>query len=673
MSEIRAEVAVVLIGLGAVGKAVVRHLHVCDARDHVPHVPFDVKKLFVIDRGSNFGTRSAKKAFLKKHFPDASLVFAFNSDEALSALKIACGAASTEADFIVVIECTGAKEKEFRKLYEHCLAERIPVITANKAFLVTHSDLLDKFHAEKVPLLFEAAVGGGMPVVKLLRDTFGSDRVGLIAGILNGTTNYILSMMEMGLGFDEALRKARERKLAEASDGTHDPASDADLNGRDGYAKISLLARLVWGRTPLPLQESHLHGLPASFVRRSDIRYAKEKLKAGIRFVGVVRQLVESSGRRSIDVFFTPALLPESHELCQVHGENNALLIASDFTGSTLCVGPGAGPSPTANAVVSDLLFVARELALDPAATQRGAGALTSEADEKVDVREFSALEFGGYYIRLVVKDEAGLLGKITQIVGDAGVNVGEVLQLDHSAAEIQELLASGGKSDAGLNVWGYLPFVMMLESSNVGKILSIAERLKNTLGDKLAVAPVIVPILDIPRVNGWQKRGGLDELEEWSDEAAENFHEKYSVDLFPERYLDSTQSRANAILQHEKNVLLRARTGETDEKVQRIFVFDSKLTAAQQEQIMLPHKNAGVDVRRVGIDLAKPYLRRLEDGFLRDFAVYKDKEVVIVELADANAEVVTSTSQGYQVYGSAELAWYMRTFQKLWAIANKT
>ena len=285
MPSVESSVEVILVGMGAIGKGVVRHLHA--VRNEASPFPkgMTVTLHSVIDYLKNDEERTERRNFLSGYFPSAGISFDGVDAASLLDLQKVFAAARAKGAATVVIECTGSLA--LAGLFDCCLASKVPLITPNKAFLAKNLHYLDAFMQAEVPLLMEASVGGGMPTIKMMRDLFGSDRISLIAGILNGTTNYILSTMEKGAGFANARLKACARHLAEPSRGKWEPEKDLDLNGSDTYSKTSLLARLAWGCPATSINgEIESHGLPAYFIRRADLRYAKEKLNSAIRFVG---------------------------------------------------------------------------------------------------------------------------------------------------------------------------------------------------------------------------------------------------------------------------------------------------------------------------------------------------------------------------------------------------
>jgi homoserine dehydrogenase len=670
MTPVESTVNVILIGMGAIGKGVVRHLHAYKDQDVSPF-PNGTKITLhsVIDYVDDQDEHKQQKQnemseFLARYFKSAGISF---DGASIAKLEKVFAESKAKGQSTVVIECTGSKK--LVELFNCCLANRVPVITPNKAFLAENMYLLDDFMKGNVPLLFEAAVGGGMPTIKLLRDMFSSDRISLMAGILNGTTNFILSAMEKGIGFEEAREKACARHLAEPSKGGWIPEKDLDLNGSDTFSKISLLARLVWGCTANSgVADLENHGLPACYIRRGDIRYAKEKLKSAVRFVGIARHRTDSTGKQSLDVFYSPVMLSAEHELYQVKGENNALLIASDFTGASFCVGPGAGPSPTANAIISDLLYLLRERAMHPETTGLASGAAQFASDPTLAMRKFKDVWFDGYYLRFVVKDQPGLVGDIAKILGKMKIGIQEVLQLEHSGEEIREFLQYTDLAVEPGEEWKYLPFAMTVGRAPVKDVMKAVESIQDYLKKEqvLSVNPVIIPLLNIPRVNGWQKRCSLAELEELSIEDTSKLEgNKYSVDLFPERYNATENSGGLRILDVEKKRI------EAGAQVKRIFLYDTKPINGALTKVIEDHKSKGIDVRVLAKEKATQHLRRIEDGLFVDFAVYAAQEIGIVELAIEENGRMKTTNRGYQVYGSAELDGYIRTFNTLWAFAE--
>jgi len=289
-------------------------------------------------------------------------------------------------------------------------------------------------------------------------------------------------------------------------------------------------------------------------------------------------------------------------------------------------------------------------------------------------MRKFEDVWFGGYYLRFVVKDQPGLAGGIAELLGKSEIGIREILQLEHSQAEIRELLecaATESLTVAAGDEWKYLPFAMTVERASVKNVMQAVKNIQEYLEREgaLGVEPVIIPLMEIPRVNGWHKRGGLEELEAWSKEAADHLRgDKLSVELFPERYLDPKNSLALEILNAEEKQI---REGKVS--VKRIFLCAPNSIGELLKTVIRDHQRKGVEVRVLDIESADKYLRRIEDGLFVDFSVYAAQEIGIVELAVKDGDGrMSSGDRGYQVYGSAELEGYIRIFSALWAFAER-
>ncbi|HHT9104742.1 MAG TPA: homoserine dehydrogenase [Candidatus Wujingus californicus] len=659
-------VQLVLIGLGVVGQGVLEQLKVT-LEEQFKNINLRIGLFAIIDQGVR--NCKEKKALINQLFPDFKNVVWLNEsnkslDEVFKALVKKC---QENTERIIVIECTG--KDDIRPLYEYCFEKRIPVITATKALLVKNLDLIDKFATKHIALMFEACVGGGMPVIKLIKDNFSMDRISLVAGILNGTTNYILSsMMHRSQPFHDALEKARDRGLAEPKSEEYSFDEDADLNGRDIYFKITLLAHLVWNyKNLLNVANFKEQGLPISQVRQCDLRYAKEKLCKVIRFIGVLRQVTLADDQKTIDLYYTPALLPANHDFSKIEGESNALLISSDFTGSTLCIGPGAGAYPTANAILSDLAVLLREIETHTENLESCSGLIQKGSSEAILPRKFEEVVFSAYYVRFLVKNETGLVGKITKKFGENNIHIREVLQLDHTANEIDEMI--WGDENKGESLWNYLPFVLTLERAKVKEVQKALQNIQEEMKDELVIKPVLIPFVEIPSVNGWQKRGNLDNLIDWSIKAANNLKGlKYSVDLFPERYIKEGD-KSIEILEQEKIKISQEKV-----KVNRIFFFNKNVSVDDINKVVKIHSKGGVSVRYIKDNFGDLInkLKRPEDDLLTDFVIYPEQDLVIIELAQLIENKIISKGIGYQIYGREHLECYQQTFDKLWEIAQK-
>ncbi len=314
-------------------------------------------------------------------------------------------AASPDTD--IFVELIGGSDGTAKVAVETALKAGKPVVTANKALIAEHgAELAALAEAKGAPLLFEAAVMGGTPAVKMLREAMVGDQVEQVAGILNGTCNYILTEMEAsGRPFADVLAEAQRLGYAEA-----DPTMD--VGGFDAAHKISILAALAFGCAPT-YAAAEIEGIDA--IEPIDIRLAKD---LGYR-IKLVASAVRSAEGVSVTVH--PALAPLSHPLAQTGGALNALFIQGRTIGRIFIQGPGAGSGPTAAAVAADIADVmtgARRPVFQ-------APASTLKPFARVDAR----LAVGRAYVRLLVRDEPGVIAAVTEALAEAGVSIDSFLQ----------------------------------------------------------------------------------------------------------------------------------------------------------------------------------------------------------------------------------------------------
>ncbi len=312
----------------------------------------------------------------------------------------------------IVCEVIGGTEIA-RDLVNEAIAQGKSVVTANKALLANHGNELFAMASERgVTIAFEAAVAGGIPIIKALREGLTGNRIEWLAGIINGTTNYILSeMRDKGLSFEAALADAQRLGYAEA-----DPTFD--IEGVDAAHKASLLASIAFG-IPIQFDRAYVEGITR--LAAEDIAYA-EKLGYRIKLLGIARR-----SRRGVELRVHPTLIPEKRLLASVEGAMNAILVKGDFVGHTLYYGKGAGKEATASAVVADLVDVARMMTSDP---QHRVPHLAFQPDSLVDVPLLGSGDFEtAFYLRLRVADEPGVLADITRILADARVSIDAMLQ----------------------------------------------------------------------------------------------------------------------------------------------------------------------------------------------------------------------------------------------------
>jgi homoserine dehydrogenase len=321
-------------------------------------------------------------------------------------------AAEPSAD--VVVELIGGSEGPARALVEAAIEAGKPVVTANKALLAVHgTELAAAAERAGVPLAFEAAVAGGIPVIKALREGLAANRISRIAGILNGTCNYILTVMrERGREFAEVLADAQRLGYAEA-----DPSFDID--GIDAAHKLAILAALAFGR-PVAFDAVHVEGIRA--VSALDIAFATE-LGYRIKLLGIAR---EADG--GIEARVHPCMVPQSSPIATVDGVFNAVVAEGDFVGRVILEGRGAGAGPTASAVVADLIDIARGR-LTPV-WGAASGALSDAPSRPMSTH------VGAYYLRLMVVDRPGVIADVTAVLRDNGVSLESMLQRGRSPGE---------------------------------------------------------------------------------------------------------------------------------------------------------------------------------------------------------------------------------------------
>ena len=318
---------------------------------------------------------------------------------------------TTHPDIDVVLEMAGG-EDEPRAWVEAAFAHKKHVITANKALLAKHGLTLFPL-AEKHGrfLLFEAAVGGGIPIIRTLQESFIANDIHGLACIINGTCNYILSEMAgKKLSFQTALTRAQELGYAEA-----DPAFD--IEGTDSAHKVSLLASLCYGKY-VDYASMSVEGITS--ISDVDIQMAEE-MGFTIKLLGIVSQ--DKAGRIQANVY--PALLEKKHQLATVDGVLNAVFLKTSAVGPLLLTGAGAGKLPTASSVISDLVSLARQLATgNPVAQPMGFFSMKNRAD----LLPIDELETE-FYLRLTAVDKPGVLAKVTAILGEEGISIRALVQ----------------------------------------------------------------------------------------------------------------------------------------------------------------------------------------------------------------------------------------------------
>ena len=317
----------------------------------------------------------------------------------------------------IIVELIGGYEPA-RELVLRAIANGKHVVTANKALIATHGNEIFAAAREKgVMIAFEAAVAGGIPIIKAIREGLAANRIHWLAGIINGTGNFILTeMRDKGRDFDEVLKEAQALGYAEA-----DPTFDVE--GIDAAHKLTILASLAFG---IPLQFDKVYTEGISHITSEDVDYAGE-FGYRIKHLGYTRRT-----DRGIEMRVHPTLIPERRLIANVDGVMNAVLINADAVGPTLYYGAGAGSEPTASAVVADIVDVVRTLTADP---ENRVPHLAFQPDSITDTPVLAMDEIEtAYYLRMQVSDKPGVMAEITRILGDAGISIEAILQKEPAA-----------------------------------------------------------------------------------------------------------------------------------------------------------------------------------------------------------------------------------------------
>jgi len=321
----------------------------------------------------------------------------------------------------IVVELIGGT-KVAKDLIMQAIDNGKHVVTANKALLAQHgTEIFSAAQKKGVMVAFEAAVAGGVPIIKALREGLTANRIEWIAGIINGTSNFILSeMRDKGLSFDEVLKEAQKRGYAEA-----DPTFD--IEGIDAAHKLTIMSAISFG---IPMQFSKAYTEGISGLTRWDIRYAEE-LGYRIKLLGITRRTP-----KGIELRVHPTLIPTRRLIANVEGVMNAVLVKGDAVGQTLYYGAGAGAEPTASAVVADLVDVTRMHTADP---ENRVPHLAFQPDALSDTPILPMDEVEtAYYLRLRVLDRPGVLADITRILADLSISIDAMVQKEPGEGEEQ-------------------------------------------------------------------------------------------------------------------------------------------------------------------------------------------------------------------------------------------
>jgi homoserine dehydrogenase len=319
-------------------------------------------------------------------------------------------------DIDIVIELIGGYGIA-KTLVLEAIAAGKHVVTANKALLAVHgTEIFAAASARGVMVAFEAAVAGGIPIIKALREGLTANRIQWIAGIINGTTNFILSeMRDKGLDFDVALKEAQRLGYAEA-----DPTFD--IEGVDAAHKATLMSAIAFG-IPVQFDKAYIEGITQ--LGAADIKYA-EQLGYRIKLLGITKRTP-----KGVELRVHPSLVPAKRLIANVEGAMNAVMVQGDAVGTTLYYGKGAGSEPTASAVIADLVDITRLHTVDPLNRVPHLAFQPHTLDQAMS--DLPVLPMGeiitSYYLRLRVADQAGVLAQVTSIVAQAGISIDAVLQ----------------------------------------------------------------------------------------------------------------------------------------------------------------------------------------------------------------------------------------------------
>ncbi len=315
-------------------------------------------------------------------------------------------------DIDIVIELIGGYGIA-KALVLEAIAAGKHVVTANKALLAVHgTEIFAAAHAKGVMVAFEAAVAGGIPIIKALREGLTANSIQWVAGIINGTTNFILSeMRDKGLDFGVVLQEAQRLGYAEA-----DPTFD--IEGVDAAHKVTLMSAIAFG-IPVQFDKAHVEGITQ--LGAADIKYA-EQLGYRIKLLGITKRTAQG-----VELRVHPSLVPTQRLIANVEGAMNAVMVQGDAVGTTLYYGKGAGSEPTASAVIADLVDITRLHTADPL-NRVPHLAFQPDAMSNLAVLPMSEV-VTSYYLRLRVADQAGVLAKLTGLLAVSGISIDAILQ----------------------------------------------------------------------------------------------------------------------------------------------------------------------------------------------------------------------------------------------------
>ncbi len=342
-----------------------------------------------------------------------------------------------DPDIDIVVELIGGYSPA-KELVLKAIENGKHVVTANKALIALHGDeIFAKAQEKGVVVAFEAAIAGGIPIIKALREGLAANRIEWLAGIINGTGNFILTeMRDKGRSFDDVLAEAQELGYAEA-----DPTFDVE--GIDAAHKLTILSSIAFG-IPLQFDKTYTEGI--SKITLDDVAYAEE-LGYRIKHLGVARRTEAGVEQR-----VHPTLIPKSRLIANVNGVMNAVLVKGDAVGATLYYGAGAGDEATGSAVIADIIDVTRTLTTDP---ENRVPHLAFQPNELADIPVVSmdAVETA-FYLRMTAKDEAGVLAEVTRILGDKNISIEAFIQKqpEHDGDDANIILLTHRVNEGDMN-----------------------------------------------------------------------------------------------------------------------------------------------------------------------------------------------------------------------------
>ena len=454
----RRKVGIGLLGSGVVGEAIQNIVFEDRGRQPGDDVQLEIRKIY---------TRHPKN---KKWFAKQPSLFTTRAEEVID-----------EPTVEIVVEVLGSQKpselRQFRDYFLRAFKKGKAVVTSDKAVLARYGDeIWAAAAASGRQLRLEACVGGGIPVMRSLTESFAVEEPEAIFGIVNGTCNYILSQMEKGgRPYAEALKEAQQKGYAETN-----PA--ADVSGSDAEAKLLLLSRVAFG---LHIQPGTIWRKGIEDIHDVDFRYAARTGSSTIKQLAVAKRIGPS-----VTVFVSPVLLPRENFLASIDGATNAICFAGKKSGGGrgerdcdyVLVGPGAGGGPTAVAVLGDVCELARAgTASKGAPSLVKPGSLRLQAGDDIN---------GSFYLRFLVKDRAGIVGDIGRTFGRIGVNISEIWQLRHSD---EELCGLAQNYKLRVNPQTILPFVITLERATLRQVRKALDSLSGR--DYILVDPVWFPI----------------------------------------------------------------------------------------------------------------------------------------------------------------------------------